>query len=422
MVQLTTHEKLIVIAIKRDIIFVHQQDGSVLHKLTLPPVDPTKLAGAGHNGGDNAEDDDENAPNETNAAEHDGAPAPIEEPIIIDDYAERFKIQHITISASGTLLAITTAEDKAIYIYRITTATDISCELLSKRESTRTSSSICFSPDSEWLLLADKTGDCLLFDCRADNVTVPGQWILAHFSMVLDILMAPNQQHIVTCDRDEKIRVTEYPKTTVIETYCLAHTEFVAAVELLPTQPDSLLLSVSGDKTMKLWNYLSGNELQSVELSGPALRMATRKVSENVSHVAINLHESDSLLVVYAIEGNSNIRLIDEHRMDEVREVTSLMFDTDGNLLLATIIAAKEEEDQTVGLHKFFWKDGKYIADEEISRKWQATVRDNLNVTNIQVNAEEIGLLFKKKFHNIHNYQQRKKRRIEEKNKNKVLC
>lgn len=427
MAQLTHKCGQLIVAIKRDLLFVNQPDGSILHKLTLPPIDPTKLTGQSKGGAvDNDNKDDEIVPAAEADNDHDDDHDDDDVAVNTVDLAERFKIQNITISPSATLLAITTAEDKALYTYRLAAddATTTACELLSKRESTRTASSIRFSPNSDWLLLADKTGDCLIYDCRPDNCSEPGKWLLAHFSMVLDILFTPNQRYIITCDRDEKIRVTEYPKTTVIETYCLAHTEFVAAIELLPTHPDTQLISISGDKSLILWNYLSGLQLGCVELPGPALRMAVRKLNNDtaaVCHVAVHLHESDNLLVVYEIDSKSNIRLIDAHQMADVSEVTSIMFAENGCLLLAVIVT-EVETGQTIAFRKLVWTadEAVYKADKETAHKWTAAARSDLNVTNVQLNAEEIGLLFKKKFHNIHNYQQRKKRRIEEKNKNKV--
>ena len=43
--------------------------------------------------------------------------------------------------------------------------------------------------------------------------------------MVSCEVMVSCDSHVITCDRDEKIRVSRYPNCYNIETYCLGHTE-----------------------------------------------------------------------------------------------------------------------------------------------------------------------------------------------------
>jgi len=59
--------------------------------------------------------------------------------------------------------------------------------------------------------VTDKTGDCYQYDC-VEVEAVP-RLLLGHLSVVYDILWSEDQQHIITCDRDDKIRVTNYPAT-----------------------------------------------------------------------------------------------------------------------------------------------------------------------------------------------------------------
>jgi WD40 repeat protein len=51
-------------------------------------------------------------------------------------------------------------------------------------------------------------------------------------STLIDVqtqVLAPNGNYILTADRDEKIRVSQYPKTYNIETFCLGHTEYASS-------------------------------------------------------------------------------------------------------------------------------------------------------------------------------------------------
>ncbi|XP_053653805.2 tRNA (guanine-N(7)-)-methyltransferase non-catalytic subunit WDR4 isoform X3 [Cherax quadricarinatus] len=88
--------------------------------------------------------------------------------------------------------------------------------------------------------------------------------ILGHLSMLLDMAITEDDKYIITCDRDEKIRVSHYPNSYNIVSFCLGHKEFVTQVELLP-QNNNLLLSCSGDGTLILWDYLQGECLAELD-------------------------------------------------------------------------------------------------------------------------------------------------------------
>ncbi|XP_075398381.1 tRNA (guanine-N(7)-)-methyltransferase non-catalytic subunit WDR4 isoform X3 [Tenrec ecaudatus] len=78
--------------------------------------------------------------------------------------------------------------------------------------------------------------------------------------MLLDVAVSPDDRYVFTADRDEKIRVSWLAAPHSIESFCLGHTEFVSRVFVVPDQP-GLLLSTSGDATLRLWEYRRGREL-----------------------------------------------------------------------------------------------------------------------------------------------------------------
>ncbi len=51
--------------------------------------------------------------------------------------------------------------------------------------------------------------------------------LLGHLSMLLDATVSLCERYLVTCDRDEKIRISCFPNAYNIHIYCLGHTEFV---------------------------------------------------------------------------------------------------------------------------------------------------------------------------------------------------
>lgn len=104
---------------------------------------------------------------------------------------------------------------------------------------------------------ADKSGDVFKFDLDKNE----GQCLLGHLSMLLDVKLTLDGKHILTCDRDEKIRISSYPNAYNIHNFCLGHTDFVTCIEVID---DQYIVSGSGDGTLKSWNYLQGKELASV--------------------------------------------------------------------------------------------------------------------------------------------------------------
>lgn len=144
--------------------------------------------------------------------------------------------------------------------------------------------SIDITADSTTLLVADKTGDVYHFPLKEDTTQkdvsesadkngdedkltdnkMDSEALLGHLSMLLDVAVTKDQKYVITCDRDEKIRVSHYPNSYNIESFCLGHTEFVLQIEILHGV-EPLLLSCSGDGTLKLWNYLSGQCLSSAD-------------------------------------------------------------------------------------------------------------------------------------------------------------
>ena len=100
----------------------------------------------------------------------------------------------------------------------------------------------------------DKSGDVIKFDLGKGE---PEEVYLGHLSMLLDIRLSPDENFIVTADRDEKIRVSRYPNMYNIHNYCLGHQEFVSSIAII----DKILVSGSGDGTIRSWNLLEGKEL-----------------------------------------------------------------------------------------------------------------------------------------------------------------
>lgn len=160
-------DSTVIFCVHRDVIVVNLSSG-VHSKFTLPVLVPTKSKS------DTANNSDED--------ENGGEKSKI---------SLSGQINRLTVSSNGELISVATIGDKALHLLKL--RDDKILELLSQRELARATSEICFTPDSNNLLVADKTGDGYLYECVPD-ANKSGKWLLGHYSMVLDVLMTPDSK------------------------------------------------------------------------------------------------------------------------------------------------------------------------------------------------------------------------------------
>lgn len=79
--------------------------------------------------------------------------------------------------------------------------------------------------------------------------------MLGHVSLLLDIQLSADQHYLATCDRDEKIRISQYPLAHQIQSYCLGHREFVTSCAFIDSDR---LVSSSGDGSVACWHFRTG--------------------------------------------------------------------------------------------------------------------------------------------------------------------
>nr|DBA34655.1 TPA: hypothetical protein GDO54_002201 [Pyxicephalus adspersus] len=229
-------------------------------------------------------------------------------------------------SSSGRYFALTD-DRKRLVLYR----TEGAWERLSVRWVSRRCTAITFSPCESYILVADKSGD--VFSFSVTNIQEEGCLQLGHLSMLLDLVVTPNGRYIITCDRDEKIRVSLWEAPHVINAFCLGHTEFVSQLLVLPGL-DNVLVSGSGRFAVSLLSCspggkhlavlcdgVSGIYLCSVA-SGPTLTH-TQYISVPYTPVDLDFEDSVSLWVLSGVKetpidlykfGNSTWQLAPQDR------------------------------------------------------------------------------------------------------------
>ncbi|KAF9203817.1 tRNA (guanine-N(7)-)-methyltransferase non-catalytic subunit trm82, partial [Haplosporangium sp. Z 27] len=145
------------------------------------------------------------------------------------------RVQVLAFSPDGAFLA-TAADDKIMKIWDTE-----SWKCLGTRTLVRRSNALEFNKDGSHVITADKFGDVYNMVRDLPDVVAPTksiektedgdededegeQPILGHVSMATDLALTKDNKYIITSDRDEHIRVSQYPKGHNIETYCLGHT------------------------------------------------------------------------------------------------------------------------------------------------------------------------------------------------------
>ncbi|RVE54080.1 hypothetical protein evm_001203 [Chilo suppressalis] len=325
----------------------------------------------------------------------------------------------ITISSDSSYLALITTVSKQLIIYNLPQLTEYKSFILP-----RSASKIRFSPNNINVLVADKSGDVLIYDFSKEN---SGTKLLGHLSLLLDVLQTYDMKYIISCDRDEKIRVSCYPNTYNIQTYCLGHKEFVNHIEILPHN-DKYITSSSGDGNVKFWDYVNGklcyninacldvdnNELcelfskrmdeEGVEvLNLPIVHYAVTKFNKDSSLIAVTIHSFNKILI-YTLQTIDNQFKHQKEEMIPVQKFPAAIMFIKCSLILY------DDIDCIVSILSVV------NSNERITFQMDKQIKmfeDKIVNFNVKLSLDAIKILYKRKFDNVQEYQERKKQRIE---------
>jgi len=180
-------------------------------------------------------------------------------------------------SADGTLFAYNPNKGKLLSVWNTTNWSLVENKTLAKHAT-----NIVFTPKTNVIVVGDKKGDVYAFE------ELPIR-ILGHSSMILDICISDNEKYIVTCDNDEKVRVSHYPNGKNIVYYMMGHEAYVSGICLL----NNFVLSGSGDNTLRLWDFNKGDLLDKLSLHTPV-----QSVIEIENMAAIQLYDSRDVHII----------------------------------------------------------------------------------------------------------------------------
>ncbi|KAJ1935394.1 hypothetical protein GGF37_006011 [Kickxella alabastrina] len=167
-------------------------------------------------------------------------------------------IRAASFSRDGRLFAICTA-DKGIMIYDTKT-----WAVQRQLKTEKRTNAICFDPQGAFLVTADKFGDSYRIPTVSEG---PTEMLLGHVSILCSLGFSyGSPTYVLSCDRDEKLRVSKYPNAYNIEAFGLGHREFVTSVATAEFAP-TVAVTGSGDGTVRLWRISTGELLQTIELA-----------------------------------------------------------------------------------------------------------------------------------------------------------
>lgn len=172
--------------------------------------------------------------------------------------------------------------------------------LIENKTLVKHATKITFTPKTHTIVVGDKKGDVYAFG----NQPVP---ILGHSSMILDICITNDEKYIVTCDSDEKVRVSHYPNGKNIMYYLMGHEAFVSGLLLF----NNFIFSSSGDCTLRMWDINSGELIDNLNVQKPV-----QSIVAFGNMVAVQFYNSNEVQIVNKETNENSISLSNIRRLE----------------------------------------------------------------------------------------------------------
>jgi tRNA (guanine-N(7)-)-methyltransferase subunit TRM82 len=165
------------------------------------------------------------------------------------------------------------------------------------------------------VLGGDLAGDTYAYSLQEKRSRV----MLGHTaSMLTGVCVSKNR--ILTCDRDEKVRVSQFPESTIIEGFLLGHEAYVTSIDtVVDDAGTSIVASCGADGTVRLWNVETLQQLDKVDVN----KTDEAKEGEDASiliptDLAFD-QEGKSIAVIYDV--SNRVDLFDV-KVDDTKKVT----------------------------------------------------------------------------------------------------
>ncbi|EGW30051.1 uncharacterized protein SPAPADRAFT_63667 [Spathaspora passalidarum NRRL Y-27907] len=305
-------------------------------------------------------------------------------------------IRSLLLTGNEEYLVGTTDSDKSTIIFHVD-FTGENCLTLSKRQVlAKRPCSISFDAGNENVVVADKFGD--VYSIPIDtNEPVPEKElapILGHVSMLSDVLVTSykGKQFIITGDRDEHIRISNYPKSYVIKNFLFGHREFVSDLYVSEHDP-SVLISGGGDDFICLWHWFDNELLTKVELRDlveeylhdghlPPARFLTEDSKKEISIAKISTLKTDDSYFLIVLVENTRCLLVFEINDDftvthnQTITIDNSIVDFSIDESNKRIIASVDTESSQL-FEAFKYEQGKFSIDSSLEQSFKSVTDAN---------------------------------------------
>ncbi|ETW01062.1 hypothetical protein, variant [Aphanomyces invadans] len=181
----------------------------------------------------------------------------------------------LAFNANASVLLVA-SQDKQLAAYKVDKLAKLEASLIETRQIPRNATSMVTTSvvaadgsKQDAVLIAVNAGEVVAYPVP-DVSSHEGMELLAHTtSIVTDVAINVDNTLLLSADRDEKIRVSNFPATTLVKSYCLGHRQCVRKLATSVLTP-SLFVSVGLDDTLKLWDMTTGQLLHSADLTANA--------------------------------------------------------------------------------------------------------------------------------------------------------
>uniref|UniRef100_A0A182P2G2 tRNA (guanine-N(7)-)-methyltransferase non-catalytic subunit wuho n=1 Tax=Anopheles epiroticus TaxID=199890 RepID=A0A182P2G2_9DIPT len=379
MYDLKVYSSYIVTAIKDKVVFFSAESGAVLHEIIIEQKAPAK---------DSNNDKQSKAP-----------PANV----VTFEYCSTAKVLVVSLS------------DKTLQCYQLCDNEPgrLKSKPLGENAFSTPRTIVCmkFAPKHGVLFGTDKS-DCFELDVlgRSEQTS---KWILGHMSQILALAISEDERFIITGDRDEKIKVSSYPDCYNIECFCLGHFEYVAGIEVISSDK---LISASGDRTLRLWDFTVGKEMCKLTLKEPALALTTQKVADSDTVLcAMRSYAQNKVEVAIVSYDKPEASLVyDNLTIAEGLTILSVAFSAPLQLMLLTM--EKESKRVSLLVYDFCVEQKHFMAHS--GHPLTKNFEHQFNGVTIEL-ERDYSTLFKHTCDNLTEYFERKKIKMETKKKSK---
>ena len=147
------------------------------------------------------------------------------------------------------------------------------------------------------IVAGDLAGDIYAY-CLTENRT---RLLAGHTaSMLTGVNVLGNR--LISSDRDEKIRVSSFPESYILEGYLLGHTEYISSMASVVISKDTmnLVTSCGGDRTLRLWDLDTMQQLSEISLHEELIPSFVAFHPEG--QMVTVIYDQSNLLHVYSVE------------------------------------------------------------------------------------------------------------------------